>query len=178
MLDASIDLVRLAESLDVIHDEPAAELPSDYAPHIDTRVMLPPTWTTQPALWERVYEVASGDWPAHDRHLIHRDYHPNNVLWSNGEVTGVVDWVNACRGPRGVDVGHCRVNLAALFGPELAFRFGSDQHPFWDVVSVADGPLTSHSVYPGWLDLGFDLTPAAMHANGEAFAAAALAELE
>ncbi|WP_081412680.1 phosphotransferase [Fictibacillus gelatini] len=26
--------------------------------------------------------------------FIHRDYHPCNVLWEDGRLTGVVDWVN------------------------------------------------------------------------------------
>ncbi|MFD0682267.1 MULTISPECIES: hypothetical protein [unclassified Paenibacillus] len=25
-------------------------------------------------------------------------------------------WVNACRGPAGIDIGHCRLNPAMLFG--------------------------------------------------------------
>lgn len=36
--------------------------------------------------------------------FIHRDYHPTNILWVDDKVSGVVDWVNACRGPAGIDI--------------------------------------------------------------------------
>ena len=44
----------------------------------------------------------------------HRDYHPGNVLWSRGQVSGVVDWTHACHGAPAVDVAHCALNLARL----------------------------------------------------------------
>lgn len=52
--------------------------------------------------------------------LIHGDYQHFNVLWCRGRLSGVVDWTNAAMGNRGSDVGHCRLNLAALFGPRAA----------------------------------------------------------
>jgi aminoglycoside phosphotransferase (APT) family kinase protein len=52
--------------------------------------------------------------------LVHGDYQHFNVLWSQGRLTGVVDWPNAGTGNRGSDVGHCRLNLAVLFGPSAA----------------------------------------------------------
>ena len=97
--------------------------------------------------------------------FIHRDYHPANVLWAEGKVSGVVDWVNACRGPAGIDVGHCRVNLALLHGVEMAdlflhayIRYSKDftYNPYFDIVTVldfVDEPLT---VYKGWTDLGVE----------------------
>ena len=42
------------------------------------------------------------------------------MLWSDGRLTGVVDWPNAATGNRGSDVGHCRLNLAVLFDAETA----------------------------------------------------------
>jgi aminoglycoside phosphotransferase (APT) family kinase protein len=52
--------------------------------------------------------------------LVHGDYQHFNVLWSNGRLTGVVDWPNAATGNRGSDVGHCRLNLAVLFDAATA----------------------------------------------------------
>lgn len=52
--------------------------------------------------------------------LVHGDYQHFNVLWSDGELTGVVDWPNAGIGHRGSDVGHCRLNLAVLFDSRTA----------------------------------------------------------
>jgi hypothetical protein len=42
------------------------------------------------------------------------------VLWCGGRLSGVVDWPNAATGSRGSDVGHCRLNLAVLFGTGTA----------------------------------------------------------
>ena len=81
--------------------------------------------------------------------FIHRDFHPGNVLWSRGRASGVVDWANACRGPRGCDLAHCRGNLIDLGGPEAADRFlaayesftGEAYHPYWEMASILEaGP--------------------------------------
>jgi aminoglycoside phosphotransferase (APT) family kinase protein len=52
--------------------------------------------------------------------FVHGDYQPFNVLWTGDEPSGVVDWTEAGTGPRGADVGHCRLNLAVLFSAEAA----------------------------------------------------------
>jgi aminoglycoside phosphotransferase (APT) family kinase protein len=46
-----------------------------------------------------------------------------NVLWLDGEVSGVVDWLHVSIGSPLVDVGHCRGNVADLFGMQAADRF-------------------------------------------------------
>ena len=74
---------------------------------------------------------------------MHRDFHPGNVLWRRGTVTGVVDWPGACTGPAVADVAHCRVNLLT-FGTGAAQRFtvfwqqaaGAAHHPWADVVTI------------------------------------------
>jgi len=42
--------------------------------------------------------------------LLHHDFHHGNVLWRAGQVTGVVDWNEACLGPALCDVGYCSVD--------------------------------------------------------------------
>ena len=80
---------------------------------------------------------------------MHRDFHPGNVLWSRGRLTGIVDWANACHGPAGCDIAHCRWNLIELSGFEAADRFqaayermtGHAFDPFWELGSVLEhGP--------------------------------------
>ncbi len=71
----------------------------------------PPKWAQVPSVWERAVEVFLGAVPAHDVGFIHRDFHPGNVLWKRGRLTGIVDWQAASIGPRSVDIGHCRANL-------------------------------------------------------------------
>lgn len=77
--------------------------------------------------------------------FIHRDYHPGNVLWSHHQISGIVDWPSACRGPAEADVGHCRANLIGHFGQKAADRFlaiwktvsgTADYHPYFDLTDV------------------------------------------
>ena len=62
-----------------------------------------------------------------------------------GRLTGVVDWSWASTGAPGIDVGHCRLYLALLFGPGWAERFrlayqaetGREVDPWWDLHALA-----------------------------------------
>ena len=65
----------------------------------------------------------------------------------DGVVSGIVDWPNTCLGPAGIDVGHCRVNLALLHGVEFADLFleAYQRHAtefiydsYFDIVSIFD----------------------------------------
>jgi hypothetical protein len=76
-----------------------------------------------------------------------------------------VDWVNACLGPAGIDLGHCRVNLVHLYGVEIADRFlesykslagvsVENQH-YWDLLTLVDFFPGPPEMYSGWVDFGF-----------------------
>ncbi|MDA1004377.1 MAG: aminoglycoside phosphotransferase family protein, partial [Chloroflexi bacterium] len=152
-------LKRLAAPLPTIHSlDPRsvrrARVPV-YRPYYDVAHQSPPAWTRVPEAWRALIARAGGPSPASPAGFIHRDYHPGNVLWSRGRVTAVLDWVNASVGPPGVDVAHCRSNLAVLFGREAAERFrthyealpGALRHdPYLDAVSVLDSDLASKVV--------------------------------
>ena len=157
-------LHQLAEALIPIHALEAGDFPWSYYPYSDISRLEPPGWSSFPDLWEKAIDVVAGPWPEARERFIHRDYHPNNVLWRDGRVSGIVDWVNAARGPAGIDVAWCRQNLAQLYGVEAADRFleyyqslaGADfeYHPFWDLIAVIEllpGPI---GVYPGWTACG------------------------
>jgi aminoglycoside phosphotransferase (APT) family kinase protein len=109
------------------------------------RASGPPASTRRPAMWERAFAVFAGPPPSTERRLLHRDFHPGNVLWTRaGAIGGLVDWVNASVGPPAADAGHCRMNLARAFGQEAADRFLAltgmrDYHPYWDVVAALGG---------------------------------------
>ena len=100
-----------------------------------------PAWTSRPAAWEAAADLIRGPAPAQEDRFAHGDYHHFNLLWQRGRLTGVVDWVNACRGPADLDVGHCRLNLAVLYSPEVAADFldayeadaGRRVDPYWDI---------------------------------------------
>lgn len=144
-----------------------------------------PEWSHVPDAWTRAVEIVQGPEPAYHPCFVHRDYHPTNVLWENGHVSGVVDWVSACRGPAGIDVGHCRVNLASLYGTEAADTFlrayeslsGVEQHPYWDLLALVD-VLPDWGMYQPWHDFGLtSLTDALVRSRLEDFLVRVLARL-
>lgn len=143
-------LRTLAEILPVLHATPvpaSVSLP-DFASY-RVEMPRPPRWAKRPEAWTRGIELLDGPVPGHERLFIHRDYHPGNVLWTRGELSGVVDWVNASIGSPWADVGHCRVNLAGELGQDAADRFldlyrvaaGRDDEydPYWDISAVLGG---------------------------------------
>jgi Phosphotransferase enzyme family len=121
----------------------------------------PPSWARMPRVWARAAEIFRGSSPgpvgspepgaprfagmcdADPDVFIHRDYHPGNVLWRRGSVTGVVDWQSASVGPASIDVSHCRGNLLG-YGADVAGRFvaiweeitGKRFHPGADIVTI------------------------------------------
>ena len=137
-------LRRLAEVLPAIH---AAPLPPPgvlpgFAPYPQASYQ-PPGWARYPRVWERAAEISREPPPRLPEVLVHRDFHPGNVLWRRGAVSGVVDWQGACTGPAAADVAHCRVNLLGL-GTGAVQRFtalwqqaaAADWHPWGDIVTI------------------------------------------
>jgi len=55
--------------------------------------------------------------------LAHYDYWSGNVVWRDEKLAGIVDWSGAARGPRGFDLGWCRLDLVLLFDEHLADVF-------------------------------------------------------
>jgi Ser/Thr protein kinase RdoA (MazF antagonist) len=162
----------LAVELAAIHRHTAPAFAWRFRSWVNRPALQTPPWTTRPRVWERAIALVLGGEPAFDPVFIHRDYHPTNVLWREGlasRVTGVVDWINACRGPAGADVAHCRTNLAQMFGPQVAEQFlqsycavagGFTYDPYWDVDSVLDCCFPQPTFYPPWRDFGLDyITP-------------------
>ncbi|MBP1082553.1 phosphotransferase family protein [Bacillus capparidis] len=155
---------ELADALVKIHSIEADDFPWTYFTYHDIASLEIPGWSSVPDLWKSAIEILKGPRPESKECFIHRDYHPTNVLWSENTVSGVVDWVNSCKGPAGIDVGHCRVNLAMLFGIQTADLFLSAYEnsaglyykydPYWDILSLADIVDGPPEVYPGWPAFG------------------------
>ncbi|MEV5569368.1 aminoglycoside phosphotransferase family protein [Spirillospora sp. NPDC052269] len=140
-------LIQLAAALLPVHALRGAASMPPYVPRNRPDLRRPPKHATRPELWERACEVASGPVPDAPSRFVHRDYHPDNTLWSRGRLTGVVDWSDASSGPAGVDVGQMRLRLALRYGVAVADRFrecfdqvagGHDQDPYWDLACVLD----------------------------------------
>jgi aminoglycoside phosphotransferase (APT) family kinase protein len=137
-------LERLAALLPRIHGTalPPGEAVPRFAPYRQENYR-PPGWARYPRVWERAVEISRGPAPDLPAVLLHRDFHPGNVLWRYGRVSGVVDWLGACSGPAPADVAHCRINLLTM-GAEVASRFtvrwervaDATYHPWGDVVTV------------------------------------------
>ncbi|HYF61634.1 MAG TPA: aminoglycoside phosphotransferase family protein, partial [Herpetosiphonaceae bacterium] len=116
-------------------------------------------------LWAAAFDLWRGPAPASPEVFIHRDYHPANVLWRRGAISGVVDWINACRGPAGIDVGHCRANLTVMYGPAAAGRFlaayraaapAFTYEPYWDIDTIFTFGLPEPWFYEPWSAFGLD----------------------
>jgi aminoglycoside phosphotransferase (APT) family kinase protein len=141
-----------------------------------------PAWTSRPRAWERAISLAHGPLPAVETVLCHRDYWPGNVLWHGREVSGVVDWTHACRGPAAVDVAHCRRNLAILYGLDVADDFADRYGPVpelatFDVLEAVTCGLEPTDVWR-WHDAGrTDLTFEVMAARVDEYVAAAVRQL-
>jgi aminoglycoside phosphotransferase (APT) family kinase protein len=173
--DAHRWMRAMAEAVTVIHtlDAPAAAGIGPFDRYAQGSYE-PPKWAQDASVWERAVEVFLGDVPADDVGFIHRDFHPGNVLWQRGRLTGVVDWQSASIGPRAVDIGHCRANLmfddpprADIFTRLWEEISGSTYDPWGDVATVI-----------GMLDNLRDRPPrGAARASFEAALARALTEL-
>ncbi|GAB2848047.1 hypothetical protein GCM10022221_54370 [Actinocorallia aurea] len=145
--DLSEYLIQLAAALVTLHDVRGATTMPPYTPYNRLLTRQPPLHSRNPGLWDKAQEIVSEPPPDFVPHFIHRDYHPDNSLWANGRLQGVVDWDKASYGPIGVDVAHMRWNLVARYGPEAADAFSAafeqvrgnyDHHPYWDVRCVVD----------------------------------------
>ena len=140
-------LERLADVLIPLH---ATALPADHGlgrfdPY-EPRSWDPPPWMRHRDRWERAVELFHAPPLDDEQVLIHRDYHPGNVLWSRRRVSGVVDWPVARVGPPSADAYWCFLNLLGRFGREIAERYlaiweersGRTYHPWAEVVFAVD----------------------------------------
>ncbi len=156
-------LEGLAAQLALNHRHTAGAFPWRFRTWVNRAILAPPPWSAIPRDWERAIEFWLQTEPEIHPIFIHRDYHPLNVLWRGSAISGVVDWINACQGPAGVDVAHCRINLAQMYGPETAEAFldaylaaaeGFVYHPYWDIDSLLDMCLPQPTYYSPWRSFG------------------------
>jgi aminoglycoside phosphotransferase (APT) family kinase protein len=159
-------LRQSAEAMAMLHRANIQDFAWNFQRYCNAEDTPVPQWTAFPENWQRAIEILKSPEPQSSRLFIHRDFHPANLLWQNGKLSGVVDWVNACMGTIGNDVGHMRVNLATLYGCNIADEFLSiyqglqpdfRYEPYWDIVAFGDFYLWGEEapeVYSPWLDLG------------------------
>jgi aminoglycoside phosphotransferase (APT) family kinase protein len=153
---ASTDFDALARTLRAVHRVDAR--PRDYESWAERK--RPPRWGNA-ALWEEAIREIDRDPPAFAPSFIHRDFHLGNVLWDEGAISGVVDWVETSTGPVDLDVAHCCTNLAMTHGGDAPQRFRDayrraggtlTDDPYWvllDAVGFLPGPV-DRGPGPGW----------------------------
>ncbi len=135
---------RLADVLATVHDVvPTIEVRAYQSWAWEAKHVVPP-WARDPGLWLDAFALLRSDPPAFLPCFIHRDFQPRNVLWSQGRVSGVVDWVETSVGPAWLDVAHCATNIAIVHGDTAADAFAVDYtertgrvaQPYFDVMDV------------------------------------------
>jgi len=149
-------LGQLAHALALIHAIDGLATVPPYRLYAPAAGRDRPDWLRPAPLWKRAIAAVPVPLPTAVPRLLHRDYHPENTLWSRGRLTGIVDWTQASVGPAGLDVAHMRWNLVVGFGVRPAHRFlrayraaagtALPDQAVWDLVSVLDlvctaGPL-------------------------------------
>ena len=167
-------LRRLAEPLPVLHATPLpprGTLPAFFG--YAQRSYEPPSWARRPEAWSRAVEIFHGPGGAEPTACIHRDYHPGNVLWQAGRVTGIVDWASASIGSPSIDVAHCRANLLGRFDVEVADRF---THHWEELTGRRFNPWADVMIIIGMLD-GLRDDPHLNRASVEEALARSVAEL-
>jgi len=178
----------LAQTAARIHRVDAAGFRWKYRRYNEGATLTLPRWSKQQDAWAKAIEIVEGPPRSYSECFVHRDYHPSNVVWQNGRVSGVVDWVNGCRGPAGIDVAWCRHNLANLHGVSVADEFlaayvaeaGSEfqYDPYWDLMSVVELLPGPPSMYEGWRATGIpNISNAVMRERVDEYVASVVARL-
>lgn len=143
---AAPDVRVLAVLAAEVHDVSRVGFDHRYFPWCRDTSTRPPASCRRPELWKLALELWRSAEPPYEACFIHRDFHPGNVLWFRGALTGVVDWANACIGPVGIDIATCRWNLQEWAGAEAATAFVTAyeqitrrrHHPYWDVAKIVE----------------------------------------
>ena len=108
--------------------------------------LRPPAWGSDAGLWEECLAITTSNPPSDSWGLIHRDFNSTNFLVDGDRVSGLVDWLSACRGPFGIDAARLRLDLTmdgrGVVADTVANAFRRSGHdvidPHWDLVDAVD----------------------------------------
>ena len=178
---------QLATALAAVHETPVPELLSPRPEPIWKRWM---PWVEPPdgqmkaitGAVRRLREAAGAEPVV----FSHGDYHPGNLLFHEGEVSGVVDWLSAHLQPRHYDVAYCRKDLAVHPGGDLAEQFlGAYEAEvgirlkdiaLWDVLCGSRGMQYGRRWAPSFEEMGVHISGATIVGRSTAFVEEALAK--
>jgi aminoglycoside phosphotransferase (APT) family kinase protein len=165
-------LTTLSELLLAVHTvDPGPDgWPREYQSWAWPEKRIVPPWSSRPELWRSAFEALAGPEPEYEPTFLHRDFHVGNVLWQDGAVSGLVDWVETSTGPAGLDVAHCTTALALLHGVDVALEFpaayaeaGGRAEPkaaYWQVMDVVGFLPHPDKVTRPWREAGRDIPDA------------------
>jgi aminoglycoside phosphotransferase (APT) family kinase protein len=137
-------LAAMARMLATIHDVRPAEPFRTFQSWAWEAKWVTPPWTAHPESWQRAFEILAAEPPSYRPTFLHRDYTHRNLLWSGGDISGVVDWVETSTGPAWLDAGHAATTLALDYGPEPARDFltryaalaTEEPHAYWLIMDA------------------------------------------
>jgi aminoglycoside phosphotransferase (APT) family kinase protein len=167
-LDSATDdvLDTLARALVAIHRvDPGPDRPRKYQSWASPAKRVMPPWARRQPLWREAFALLEQPAPTYPGTFLHRDFHLGNLLWSQGRITGVVDWVETSWGPAELDVAHAATYLAMLHGAEAGARFADaygrrtggrhgEEARYWNVMDIVGYlPDPAKVVHP-WRDSG------------------------
>ncbi|MCC5894516.1 MAG: aminoglycoside phosphotransferase family protein [Alkalibacterium sp.] len=152
---------QLAQVLVEIHQLTNPEIMHEYFRYFDPTASVKAGWSSCPEKWKEAFRILNNTkQPIVERSFIHRDFHPTNVLFKNEEASAVVDWSDACLGPKQIDIAHCRWNLAMMYGQKAAEMFlyayqkaspNFNYDSYWDLEALGNVfTEDSPQIYEGW----------------------------
>ena len=181
-----IDPTLLAQPLAALH---TSRMPMHLPPFhhwYEAQHVGVPEWSGDNRAWSTLVDFVSQPEPGWEPAFIHRDFHPGNLLWEHGHLTGIVDWGFACAGPPAIDVAHLRANLALVDGVDAADALldqytssvpGYRHHPWWDAVEL----FTLDRDFAGVMAFnafGSQLTVALLRSRADVYAASVAEAIE
>lgn len=107
----------------------------------------------------RIRDTLAPVWPRAQRNrsvLLHGDFWPGNMLWLDGQLTGIVDWEDAATGDPLADLANTRLEMLLAFGVDAMQQFTQRYLalrpldltglPYWDLCASLR-PITG---MPNW----------------------------
>jgi aminoglycoside phosphotransferase (APT) family kinase protein len=176
---------QMADRLIAVHDTPLSRLPANFrrgetpAERVAHIVGNPPKSTD--ALWDNVAAVlprAADGVHANTPTLIHGDYWFGNTIWSDGRLTGIIDWDGARIADPALDVSIARNDIVVFSGPPMADlfleRYERARGPlqslaFWDLLACLPPIKWLSGWVEGYQELGVDLPLADARARLESW---------
>jgi aminoglycoside phosphotransferase (APT) family kinase protein len=145
--DADSWVAALAQALTQLHETVLDGTAAALTPSPPIETWHPPAGEHDPLTAAAVRAVTARlSLLSSERVFTHGDFHPGNVLWHRGRISGVVDWSAAGLGARWSELAYCRADVCLLFGPDVADRLAD---AYADIVGHTSDDLAVYDLI--WL---------------------------